>query len=199
MSGAPQTPSKKRMALTAAIAIAAVLGMTGMAFAAVPLYRAFCQITGYGGTTQTASGAPTRVLAEQVLVRFDTNVAQDLPVRFSPPQAPEQLHIGETGLAFFTVRNLSDQPITARASYNVVPHTAGKYFVKLECFCFQDRVLQPGEETQLPVIYFVDPAIVSDPETADIRNVTLSYTYMRSRAEGEAGAAQTRAGSSPAR
>ncbi|WP_395645514.1 cytochrome c oxidase assembly protein [Terricaulis sp.] len=183
---------KKRVALTAAIAIGAVVGMTGMAFAAVPLYRAFCQLTGYGGTTQTASGAPTQVLAEQVLVRFDTNVAQDLPVRFSPPAQPERLHIGETGLAYFTVKNLSNEPVTARASYNVVPHTAGKYFVKLECFCFQDRVLAPGEEAQLPVVYFVAPEIVSDPETASIRNVTLSYTFMRTReGQGETQAGQT--------
>ena len=182
---------KKRLALTAAIAVGAVIGMTGMAFAAVPLYRAFCQLTGYGGTTQTAAAAPQRVLAEEVLVRFDTNVAQDLPVRFTPPDAPERLHIGETGLAFFTVKNVSNQPVTARASYNVVPHTAGKYFVKLECFCFQDRTLAPGEEARLPVVYFVAPEIVSDPETASVRNVTLSYTFMRSREGQEGEPAQT--------
>lgn len=185
---------KKRLALTAAIAIGAVIGMTGMAFAAVPLYRAFCQLTGYGGATQTAAAAPTQMLEEQVLVRFDTNVAQDLPVRFTPPDAPERLHIGETGLAFFTVRNMSSEPVTARASFNVVPHRAGKYFVKLECFCFQDRVLAPGEEARLPVVYFVAPELVSDPETASIRNVTLSYTFMRSRGEG---VAETPPGSTP--
>jgi cytochrome c oxidase assembly protein subunit 11 len=177
------TPAdKKRLALTAGIIVAVVAGMTGLAFAAAPLYDAFCRITGYGGTTQTAQAAPTQVLERRIEVRFDSNVAPGLPVDFAPSQRTETLRIGETGLAFYRIRNLSDQPIVARATYNVAPHVAGQYFAKLECFCFQDRTLAPGEEAELPVVFFVDPEIVSDPNTSDITTVTLSYTYFRSTA-----------------
>lgn len=177
-------PSRKRMGLTAAIAVATVLGMTGLSFAAVPLYRAFCQITGYGGTTQTAAAAPSRVLARTIEVRFDSNVAPDLPVTFEPSQRSETLHIGETGLAFFRVHNLSQRPIVARATYNVSPHVAGPYFAKLECFCFQDQVLEPGQEAELPVVFFVDPEFVSDPDASEIQTLTLSYTFFRASDEG---------------
>jgi len=172
-------PNRKRMAWTAAIATAAVLGMTGMAFAAVPLYQAFCRVTGYGGTTQEATAAPDLVLERTIQVRFDANTAPDLPVAFAPKQTSETLRIGETGLAFYTVRNLSDQPIVARASYNVTPHVAGQYFAKLECFCFQDQTIQPGAEAELPVVFFVDPELVEDPDTREIDTLTLSYTFFR--------------------
>jgi cytochrome c oxidase assembly protein subunit 11 len=173
-------PRRKRIVRTAAIAFGAVVGMTAMAFAAVPLYRAFCQATGYGGTTQTARAAPSRVLGETIQVRFDTNVAPGLPITFAPKQPSETLHIGETGLAFFHVRNDSNVSVTARATYNVTPHSAGQYFDKLECFCFQDRVLGPGEEADLPVVFFVDPDFATDPETRGLDTLTLSYTYFRS-------------------
>jgi cytochrome c oxidase assembly protein subunit 11 len=183
-------PNKKRLAWTAGAAAAVVLGMTGMAFAAVPIYEAFCRVTGYGGTTQTADAAPSQVLQRSIEVRFDANVAPDLPVEFAPKQMSQTLHIGETGLAFYRIRNTSDQPIVARATYNVTPHMAGPYFVKLECFCFQDRTLAPGEEADLPVVFFVDPEFVSDPDTSEIGTVTLSYTFFRSaNAGGEAGTA----------
>lgn len=168
------------MALTAAMVGAVVIGMTGMAFAAVPLYRAFCQLTGFGGTTQIAAAAPDRVLDRTIEVRFDANIAPDLPVEFAPKQRSETLRIGETGLAFYRVRNLSDRPVVARATYNVSPHVAGPYFAKLECFCFQDRTLAPGEEADLPVVFFVDPEITTDPDTREIGTLTLSYTFFRS-------------------
>ena len=173
-------PRRKYVVRTAVITIGAVVGMTAMAFAAVPLYRAFCEATGYGGTTQVARVAPSRVLAQTLRVRFDTNVATDLPITFTPQQASETLHIGETGLAFFHVRNDSNVSVTARATYNVTPHSAGQYFNKLECFCFQDRVLAPGEEADLPVVFFVDPDFASNPETRGLDTLTLSYTYFRS-------------------
>ncbi|MEZ6023227.1 MAG: cytochrome c oxidase assembly protein [Hyphomonadaceae bacterium] len=173
-------PNRKRMAWTAGIAAAAVLGMTGLSFAAVPLYRAFCQITGYGGTTQEAAAAPGQVLERQIEIRFDANTAPDLQVEFGPSQISQTLHIGETGLAFYRVHNLTDHAIVARANYNVTPHIAGQYFAKLECFCFQDQILEPGQEAELPVVYFVDPEIVSDPDTSAIRTLTLSYTFFRS-------------------
>jgi len=174
------TPDKKRLRRTALIASAVVLGMTGLAFAAVPIYDAFCKVTGYGGTTQEAQAAPTQILDRRIEVRFDANTSPDLPVEFAPKQNAETLRIGETGLAFYRVRNLSNEPIVARATYNVTPHVAGQYFAKLECFCFTDRVIAPGAETDLPVVFFVDPEIVSDPDTADINTLTLSYTFFRS-------------------
>jgi cytochrome c oxidase assembly protein subunit 11 len=171
---------KKHLRRTALIAGAVVLGMTGMAFAAVPLYQAFCKVTGYGGTTQEAQAAPTQILERRIEVRFDANTSPDLPVEFAPKQHSETLRIGETGLAFYRVRNLSNEPLVARATYNVTPHVAGPYFAKLECFCFTDRVIAPGAEADLPVVFFVDPEIVSDPDTAEIETLTLSYTFFRS-------------------
>lgn len=178
------TPDRKRMMMTAAIAAGVVFGMTGLAFAAVPLYDAFCKITGYGGTTQTATAAPSAVLERTMEVRFDSNVAPGLPVEFAPEQRSETLRIGETGLAFYRVRNTADTPVTAIATFNVTPHAAGQYFAKLECFCFTERTLAPGEEADLPVVYFVDPELVTDPETSEIETVTLSYTFFRATGNG---------------
>ena len=168
------------MAWTAGIAAGVVAAMTGLAFAAAPLYDAFCKLTGYGGTTQEAVAAPDRILDRRIEVRFDANVAPGLPIEFEPKQVSERLRIGETGLAFYRVRNLSDEPVVARATYNVTPHVAGQYFAKLECFCFQDRILAPGQEAELPVVFFVDPELANDPDTADIGTLTLSYTFFRS-------------------
>ncbi len=172
--------NKRRYAITAAIAAGAVAGMTGLAFAAVPLYQAFCRVTGFGGTTQTATVAPSVVLDQRINVRFDANHAADLPVEFTPSQNAQNLRIGETSVAFYRVRNTSDEPVTAVATFNVAPHVAGQYFAKLECFCFTDRTLAPGEEADLPVLYFIDPEIASDPDTNEIDTITLSYTYFRS-------------------
>lgn len=177
---APAPTRGKRVGVTVAVVIAALSGMGILAASALPLYRAFCEATGYGGTTRTASAAPTRVLDRTIQVRFDTNVAPGAALQFAPKQPFQTLHIGETSVAFFRVTNVSDQPVTARATYNVTPHTTGQYFVKLECFCFQDRTFAPGESADLPVVFFVDPDIVSDPETRDTDTVTLSYTYFRS-------------------
>lgn len=181
----PTPQQRRRMTITAGIAVAVVISMTGLAFAAVPLYDMFCRVTGYGGTTQTATAAPSAILDRTVEVRFDTNVAAGLPVEFTP--APTQtLRLGETGLAFYEVRNLSDQPIVAVASYNVAPHKVGIYFQKLECFCFQNQVLAPGAETRLPVVFFVDPELASNPETEEVRTVTLSYTFFPSNEDAAA-------------
>jgi len=169
----------KRKAITAALVAAIVSGMTGLAFAAVPLYEAFCRVTGFGGTTQTAVAAPGQVLDREIEVRFDANVAPGLPIEFAAKQNTQRLRIGETGLAFYRIHNLSSEPIVARAMYNVAPHISGGYFMKIECFCFTDRVLAPGEEADLPVIYFIDPEIVNNPDTADLDTITLSYTYFR--------------------
>lgn len=169
----------KRTSLTAAIVIGVVAGMTGLAFAAVPLYEAFCRATGYGGTTQVAEAVPGRVLDQRIEVRFDANTAPDLPVTFAPKQRSQTLRIGESGVAFYRIHNLSDQAIVAHANYNVTPQVAGSYFFKTECFCFNDRVLAPGEEADLPLIYFISPDIINDPDTRELATLTLSYTFFR--------------------
>ncbi|MBL8549214.1 MAG: cytochrome c oxidase assembly protein [Hyphomonadaceae bacterium] len=168
------------MAMTAAVCVAVFVGMIGLAFAAPPLYRAFCRVTGYGGQTQVATAAPAQVSSRQVEVRFDANVAPGLPLAFEPVQRAETLHLGQSGLAFFRVRNLSSQPVTTVATFNVVPHKTGQYFQKLECFCFQDQTLAPGETREMPVVYFVDSALEADPNTEEVRSITLSYTFFRS-------------------
>jgi cytochrome c oxidase assembly protein subunit 11 len=171
--------------LIAIACVVTVMAMTGAAFAAVPLYRMFCQVTGFDGTVRKAEKAPDRQLDQTVLIRFDTNV-RDLPATFRAEQLTQEVRIGETGLAFFDVTNTSDKPVTARASYNVVPEYAGPYFQKLQCFCFTDQTLQPGQTVQFPVQYFVAPEIATDRESRGVREITLSYTFYPSK-EGQGG------------
>lgn len=165
--------AKRRTALISAVV---VFGMTGAAFAAVPLYKRFCQLTGFDGTVRKAETAPTTVLDRTLLIRFDANV-RGVPWDFAPDQPTQTVQIGKTGLAFFHVKNNSDKPITGHAAYNVVPETSAKYFQKLECFCFTDQTLQPGQTMDFPVVYFVDPKYASDPETKNGGDITLSYTF----------------------
>jgi cytochrome c oxidase assembly protein subunit 11 len=185
------TKKKKRLAVTAALLSVAAVAMVGLSFAAVPLYRAFCSATGYGGTTRVAARA-AHTLGRPIEVRFDANVAQDLPVEFAPSQSSEMLRLGQTAVAFFKVHNLSQEPVTAVATYNVAPHKAGPYFNKLECFCFQPRVFAPGETADLAVMFYVDPELAGDPDTREVSQITLSYTYFRS---ADAAAAALEAGS----
>ena len=153
-----------------------VVTMTGAAFAAVPLYRLFCQVTGFNGTTMLADKAPDRTLDREILVRFDTNV-RGLPMTFKAEQVSQRLKIGETGIAYFDVTNTSDKPIQARASYNVVPEQTGAYFQKLQCFCFDDQTIAPGATMQFPMQYFIAPEMVDDREVDGVREITLSYTF----------------------
>ena len=156
-----------------------VLAMVGLAFASVPLYRLFCQVTGFDGTTQRADGAaaPGAIAGKMVSVRFDGNVAQSLPWRFKPERATEPVVIGEREMAFYTAKNLSARTITGTATFNVTPVQAGKYFTKIQCFCFNEQSLKPGEEVRMPVIFYVDPAILKDADAKDISEITLSYTF----------------------
>ena len=153
-----------------------VLTMTGAAFAAVPLYRMFCQVTGFNGTTMKADKAPTETLDREVLIRFDTNV-RGLPMVFKAEQITQRVKIGETGIAYFDVTNTSDKPILARASYNVVPEQTGAYFQKLQCFCFDDQTIAAGETKQFPMQYFIAPEMVEDREVDGVNEITLSYTF----------------------
>ena len=161
---------------TAIVSAAVVLCMAGAAFAAVPLYKRFCQLTGFDGTVRKAEAAPTQVLDKTLLIRFDANV-RGVPWNFAPDQTTQTVRIGKTGLAFFHVKNTSDKPVTAHAAYNVVPEASAKYFQKLQCFCFTDQTLQPGQSADFPVVYFVDPKYVDDPDTKNEPDVTLSYTF----------------------
>lgn len=153
-----------------------VVTMTGAAFAAVPLYRMFCQVTGFNGTTMKADKAPTETLDREVVIRFDTNV-RGLPMVFKAEQVTQRVKIGETGIAYFDVTNTSDKPILARASYNVVPEQTGAYFQKLECFCFDDQTIAAGETRQFPMQYFIAPEMVDDREVEGVNEITLSYTF----------------------
>lgn len=171
--------NSRRNAVAALLSLGVVAAMAGLAYASVPLYRLFCQVTGFGGTTQAASQAPEAVPGTAVTVRFDANVNVGLPWRFAPEQTELQVKLGENGLAFYRVTNLSDRPIVGTATFNVTPHLAGPYFSKIECFCFEEQRLEPGASADLPVSFFVDPAMADDPETAGIRTITLSYTFFR--------------------
>ena len=157
--------------------VAVVITMTSLSFAAVPFYSWFCAVTGYGGTPQRAEAAPDRILDQVVKIRFDASVDQNMPWSFKPVVRTMDLRIGETGLAFYEAHNPTDRVIAGTASFNVFPDTAGGYFTKIDCFCFSEQVLQPGETVQMPVSFFVDPAIVDDPDGKFVHEITLSYTF----------------------
>lgn len=173
---APSDRLKRNVRRTAAICAVVFFSMVGAAFAAVPLYRMFCQATGFDGTVRRAQTRPGVVLEKTVTIRFDANV-RDIPWDFGPDQRTQKLKIGDTGLAFYHVTNRSDHAITGHALYNVLPEGAGAYFQKLECFCFKDQTLQPGQSADFPVVYFVDPRFATDPETKETGEITLSYTF----------------------
>lgn len=150
--------------------------MIGLAYASVPLYRIFCQVTGFGGTPQTAevSNAVTDV---PIKVRFDANVDKKLPWQFEPVQREVTVNIGEESLVFYRAKNVGDKPVTGTATFNVTPLKAGEYFVKIDCFCFEEQILQPGEEVDMPVTFFVDPSILDDKNVQDVKTITLSYSF----------------------
>jgi cytochrome c oxidase assembly protein subunit 11 len=153
------------------------LCMIGAAYASVPLYRIFCQVTGYGGTTQRVEQYSDTILDKTMKVRFDANTANGLPWDFKPVEREVTVRIGETTMIKYEARNLFDEPTYGRASFNVAPGRAGAYFNKVECFCFTDTTLQPGEDMEMPVVFFVDPEIVNDPDLKDVKTITLSYTF----------------------
>ena len=168
---------------TALLAALFVTFMTGLAWASVPLYRLFCQATGLNGTTGRADRAPGGVNS-RIEVAFDTNVAPNMPWRFRPEQRSDTVDIGARDMAFFLATNVSAKPVTGTATFNVQPAQAGKYFKKIQCFCFTQQTLAPGETQRMPVIFYVDPAILQDPEARDIQTITLSYTFWPADAAG---------------
>ena len=154
-----------------------VVGMLALTAASVPLYRLFCAVTGYGGTTQTAANHAIQAIDREVTISFNTDIDPTLPWEFKPPAQPMHIHIGQQVLTHFTAHNRSDHVITGRAVYNVTPFSAGTYFVKLECFCFKEQTLKSGQTVEMPVLFYVDPAMANDPEMKNIKTITLSYTF----------------------
>ena len=154
--------------------------MVGAAFGAVPLYRAFCQLTGFDGTPRRATAAADKIINRPLTVRFDANVRGGLPWTFTAEQTSQEVKLGETKVAFFRVKNNSDKPITARAVFNVIPESAGAYFQKLQCFCFTDQTVAAGATVDMPVLYYVDPKFADDIDTKGEPEVTLSYTFFPS-------------------
>ncbi len=172
------TPEQARSIRRTAIACTAlVAGMVGAAYAAVPLYDLFCRVTGFGGTPMIATSAPGRTLDRTVTVRFDANVTGGLNWRFSAESPTVQARLGETMTVMYKVRNAGPEASTGIASFNVQPALAGAYFNKIQCFCFTEQTLQPGETMESAVVFFVDPALADDPNVKDITSITLSYTY----------------------
>jgi cytochrome c oxidase assembly protein subunit 11 len=169
----------RRNLTTSVLLAAVVLGMVGLSFASVPLYRLFCQATGFGGTTQRAAAAPGRVADAVVTVRFDAATAADLGWDFRPLETAVQVHPGEQREVFFRAVNRSPETVTGSATYNVTPAKTGIYFDKLQCFCFNAQQLGPSESRDMGVVFFIDPDLLTDPGTSDVRTITLSYTMFR--------------------
>lgn len=162
---------------TAVYLVGVVVTMASLSFAAVPFYDWFCRVTGFGGTTGVAEVAPDTILDQTVVVKFDASTERGMPWEFRPLQREMTVRIGENAIAFYEAYNPTDKPVAGTASYNVAPDAAGGYFAKIACFCFTEQVLQPGERVEMPVSFFVDPAIVTDPEGKFVKEITLSYTF----------------------
>lgn len=185
-----------RQVRTAALAVGVAVAMLALGFASVPLYRMFCAVTGYGGTTQRASETQLASLAAAdrragatriVSVRFDSNVAPGMPWQFHPERTRQEVRVGQKAMAIFIARNTSDKPVTGQASFNVTPDQAGRYFTKIQCFCFTEQTLQPGQEVRMPVLFYVDPKFLNDPDDADVQEITLSYTFYPVEKAGKQG------------
>ena len=176
-------PARNRRVATYALTFAAA--MLGLGYASVPLYRLFCQATGFGGTTQRATVAQAEAVkpvpGKSVVIRFDGNVARGMPWTFGPDQVTQTIPFGERSMATFHAKNNSARSITGTAVFNVSPEQAGKYFNKIQCFCFTEQTLKPGESVHMPVVYYVDPKILDDPSASDVGEITLSYTFNEAR------------------
>ncbi len=164
---------------TAVLLVGVFVAMVGLAYAAVPLYDLFCRVTGYGGTTRVASAGSATISDRVMVVRFNADVARGMPWDFRPMQREVELRVGETGVALYRATNPTDQAIVGTATYNVTPQKAGRYFAKIECFCFTEQRLEPGQTVEMEVQFFVDPEILEDANLDDVNTITLSYTLFR--------------------
>ena len=195
MTEPAQDKQRKRHGLLALSLVGLVAAMVGASFAAVPLYRLFCQATGYGGVPQRAERGANEILDRTIGIRFDANVDHALPWTFAPVQRVIDVKIGETTLAFFKASNTSNAQVSGTAVFNVVPELAGRYFTKIECFCFKQQTLAAGASVEMPVTFFIDPKIVDDEDTKNISEITLSYTFYPSGEPGAAAAPPSNSGS----
>lgn len=157
--------------------VGVVLVMGALSWASVPFYSWFCAVTGFGGVTNTADAGSDVILDQTIKIRFDASKERGMPWQFTPVQREMEIRIGETGLAFYEAYNPTDRPVAGQANYNVAPYAAGSFFTKIDCFCFTEQVLQPGERVQMPVTFYVDPEIVTDREGKFVHTITLSYTF----------------------
>lgn len=165
---------------TGIIAAIIACSMVGMGYAAVPLYQMFCQVTGFNGTTQRASADAAPVMVDNsrtISIRFDANTSPALPWSFRPEHPTDKVSVGARDMAIFIAKNESDKPVTGTATFNVTPSQAGPYFTKIQCFCFTEQTLKPGETVRMPVLFYVDPKILQDPDASDVQEITLSYTF----------------------
>ena len=162
---------------TALISLTAIFVMLGVAYLFPPLYDLFCRVTGFDGTTQVAEQAPRKILDQKIEVIFTATTHPDLPWEFKPKQPSMMVRIGEVGLAFYRAKNISDKPVTGMALYNVSPNKMGAYFNKIHCFCFEQQLLMPGQEVDMPVTFFIDPEMVEDSETQEVRQIALNYIF----------------------
>lgn len=178
---ATRTTTRNRRTALGGLVIAA--GMVGLAYASVPLYQLFCQVTGFGGTTQVATETPKGIIAREMKVRFDSNVSNDLAWKVTPAK-PITDRIGAVDTVNFVATNYSSKPVTGHAIFNVAPERAGVYFNKIECFCFTEQTLQPGETVEMPIVFFIDPELDDNQELDTIKEITLSYTFYASDNEG---------------
>ena len=176
----------RRNIRTLAFLGAFVAGMGGLAYASVPLYEIFCRVTGYGGTTQVAAVESNQVVERTIKIRFDANVNRALGWAFDPVMKSMDLRVGENALAFYQAENQGDDVIVGTATFNVTPDKAGLYFNKVDCFCFTEQVLKPGQRVDMPVSFFIDPAIVEDPNLDEVTTITLSYTFFRAEDQSAA-------------
>jgi cytochrome c oxidase assembly protein subunit 11 len=177
MQREPVTPNSAKNRKVALMSALVVAGMVGLAYASVPLYRMFCQVTGFGGTTQRAEAAPEKTVDRRMTILFDANMAGSLPWTFEPVQRSLDIKVGEENFAYYRATNNSDHAVTGSAVFNVTPDTAGAYFNKIQCFCFTEQTLKAGESVEMPVSFFVDPAIVEDHGLDKVSTITLSYTF----------------------
>jgi cytochrome c oxidase assembly protein subunit 11 len=177
MTRTPDSNMQRRHRAIAAWCAILVVAMVGAAYASVPLYRLFCQVTGFDGTPRIATKAPDTVLDKTITVRFDGNVSPDLPWRFGPVQNTMTVRIGENAMAYYQATNTSGQRVVGTATYNILPEIAAPYFNKIQCFCFTEQVLEPGQTAEFPVSFFIDPRIVGDRDAKGVTHVTVSYTF----------------------
>ena len=180
MASAPLAVRNRRVGL---ISLLVAVAMLGLGYAAVPLYRLFCQVTGLGGTTQVATEAEADAAAARsagaptISIRFDANTDNGMPWEFRPQQVTDTVQIGQRDMAIFVAKNLSSVPVTGTATFNVEPEQAGRYFNKIQCFCFTEQTLRPGQQVNMPVLYYVDPKALDDPDMQQVEQITLSYTF----------------------